>query len=238
MKYEMKLYKTFDADLISLNAAGISIPKLIRIALEHRARGKRARFFVTECPAYKLEGRRRIVHTSVTIIDRVSIDYLKREIKPRQRSAFFKAIVRDALVNQAVGVYFRNPETIKKENVFIQRQDLDDVDDLFIFKPRKRTREYAREIPLAAGDEADSGGTEKKSRMKNRFGDVSALSYDVQKKKREEAEQRKAAGRTDAVRSEPAEPVSSPADDAPPAEFNENGQTQMELDLMNLFENM
>ena len=184
-KYEMKLYMTFDADLISLNAAGISVPKLMRIALEYRVRGKRARFFVNGCPKYELSGRKRCIHTSVTIKDKASVEFLEKEIKPRQRAAFFKAIVREALVNQAVGVYLKNEGTIRKEDVFIKRQDVGDVEDLFIFKPKKRNRDYAKEI-LAPSSEVPSGEEEQAQgggSMKNRFGDVQDLSLSAQRKK-------------------------------------------------------
>ena len=207
-KYEMKLYTTFDADLISLNAAGISVPKLIRIALERRVRGERARFFVNGCLKYDLTGRKRKIHTSVTIKDRMSIEFLEREIKPRMRSAFFKAIVREALVNQPIGVYLKNDNMIIKEDIYIKRQDVGDVRNLEIFTPskKKRKRDYAREIlspsPERQGQEVPDEEDEPK---KNRFGSVEDLSFSAQQKK---------AGKHPPAGRKPAGTVPVPAKDA------------------------
>lgn len=243
----MKLYTTFDADLISLNAAGISVPAMIRKALEYRVRKKKVHFFVTECPKYELTGRRRKVHTSVTITDRASIDYLNREIKPRQRAAFFKAIVREALVNQAVGVYLKNEDTIKKENIAIKRQELPfpDDEDVIVLKPRKRNRDYAKEILGSSSNiaekEEDPGNVKPGSRKKNRFGDVSDLSLSAQKKNADTKDPSVKGAHT-----EPSDEKKKPASSSKPDTDNnfaagsdvDDIQQMAEHDLMNLFIDM
>ena len=192
MKYDLKLYLTFDADLISLNAAGISVPEMIRIALEHRVRGKRAHFLVTECPSYELTGRKRMIHTSVKITDPLSIEFLKNEIKPWQRSAFFRAIVREALIYQAVGVYLKNKETIQKESRFIGSQDTGAFSDVIVLKPKKKKRDYAKEIlhPAESNAEKEKENPGGHPVYRNSFGDVSDLSIAGQMKKKKEQEKR------------------------------------------------
>ena len=46
MRVELKLYKNYDADLISLNANGISVTMLMKKALEYYVRGQQITFVV------------------------------------------------------------------------------------------------------------------------------------------------------------------------------------------------
>ena len=267
MNYGINLFTTFDADLISLSAAGISVPYMIRKALEYRVRGKRAHFFVTGCVKYELVSRKRKYHITVKITDEESIRFLSTQIKPRQRSAFFRTIVREALINQSVGVYLRTNEAIGKEDDFIRHQDINGIENVFILEPKKKIKKtYAQEIlrgskkPAAVRDNAHE---EDKKPDPGKFGDVEDLSLHSQKrkaeeeKKQEEDERGKKTRRTkkDAVEEEPV----SEAEDTSPAGYTvqeddrqenrglpedaeaEEGDTASEIfseGLMNMFENM
>lgn len=56
MRVEIKLYKNFDADLLSLHTGGISIPNLMNIALKGYVNNNIPRFYVTETRDFKFEG--------------------------------------------------------------------------------------------------------------------------------------------------------------------------------------
>ena len=123
MKVELKLYKTFDADLISLNSNGISISALIKTALYNYARGEITRFYVPECKPFELDGRKRFIHIAANIDDTVSIDFLKHQLKPRQRAAFLRTLLRECLITQQLGAFLKNDAWIAKETARAQEVD-------------------------------------------------------------------------------------------------------------------
>ena len=185
----MKLYTTFDADLISLNATGISVPALIAETLYARVRGQRKRYIVAGCPEYELSGRKRSIALTVIIDDLISIDFLKREIKPRQRSAFFKAIVREALINQAVGVYYKNEKMRELEGKNAMAQLLAADRDTEALYPKKKIRKaYVR--LMSEETPVEPKGKENEVDLK-KYGDVADLSLPYQQKIRN---QKKKAG--------------------------------------------
>ena len=262
MRCNIKLYTTFDADLISLNAAGISVTGMITTALKYRVRGERVHFLVKGCPKYDLAGRKRRTFLTVNVTDGDSIAFLRREIKEGQRSAFFKAIVREALVNQAVGVYYRDERMNRKEAVYAATQDVSGFQNLIILTPGKKKRDYAKEIlygKVIEDTPYDEPARDNSGKMKNRFGDVSDLSLSAQRE-RMEKEKKKASGKKTAPQV-PAEKAShvmeeAPVKDAPsvkeespvkedapaaaagPAPEEGEGQGVNEQELMQLFMDM
>ena len=216
MRCNIKLYTTFDADLISLNAAGISVTGMITTALKYRVRGERVHFLVKGCPKYDLAGRKRRTFLTVNVTDGDSIAFLRREIKEGQRSAFFKAIVREALVNQAVGVYYRDERMNRKEAVYAATQDVSGFQNLIILTPGKKKRDYAKEIlygKVIEDTPYDEPARDNSGKMKNRFGDVSDLSLSAQRE-RMEKEKKKASGKITAPQV-PAEKASHVMEEAP-----------------------
>lgn len=134
MKVEMKLYKSFDADFIALNENGISVPKLMKTALEGYVRGKKPNIYIPESKGFSLDGRKRYMHIAIYLDDEQSINFLKTKIKYRQRSAFLKTLTRSCIVTPQVAVYFDNEETIKAQNRFNNEIDLDKIENLYIAK--------------------------------------------------------------------------------------------------------
>lgn len=265
MRCNIKLYTTFDADLISLHAAGISVTGMITTALKYRVRGERVHFLVKGCPKYDLIGRKRRMFLTVNVTDGDSIAFLRREIKEGQRSAFFKAIVREALVNQAVGVYYRDERMNRKEAVYAATQDVSVFQNLIILTPGKKKRDYAKEIlygKVIEDTPYDEPARDNSGKMKNRFGDVSDLSLSAQRE-RMEKEKKKASGERAVSRAPAEKPAEKeipakerilsndalPVKEAPPAKeespavtepVSENGEAQgvNEQELMQLFMDM
>lgn len=200
MKVDIKLYKTFDADLISLNANGISISAMIKVALYRFSRGQTARFYIPECKPFNLTGLKRQIHVVTAIEDEESIKFLKNEIKPRERSAFIRTLLRECLMTQQLGAYLKNPGMIQKETARFQALNLESYDNVYVLSFEKRKHDYASEILLPAGEKPKKIRKKEKAikepaepdlktmKKSNRFGDVSDLALTKDTKKKLEAE--------------------------------------------------
>ena len=188
MKVELKLYKTFDADLISLNSNGISISALIKTALYNYARGEITRFYVPECKPFELDGRKRFIHIAANIDDTVSIDFLKHQLKPRQRAAFLRTLLRECLITQQLGAFLKNDAWIAKETARAQEIDTSTMRNVVELKFEERKHDYISKILKPAGAKTPStatiksDGESKPIYVKNSFGDVSDLAISKEKK--------------------------------------------------------
>lgn len=189
MKVELKLYKTFDADLISLNSNGISISALIKTALYNYARGEITRFYVPECKPFELDGRKRFIHIAANIDDTVSIDFLRHQLKPRQRAAFLRTLLRECLVTQQLGAFLKNDAWIAKETARIQGIDVSAIENAVELKFEERKHDYISKILKPAGGAKTppiatikSDDESKPIHVKNSFGDISDLAISKEKK--------------------------------------------------------
>lgn len=130
MKIEFRIYKTFDPELYALSAHGVKITKLVTTALYAYVRGEYVHFHTPRSIAYDFEGKRRFIHLAIDIKDEESIKFLKESIKPRQRTAFLKALVRGSLTTPQLGMFFRDSQTIKNETQMIKLADVEDLPNL------------------------------------------------------------------------------------------------------------
>ena len=242
MKVELKLYKTFDADLISLNSNGISISALIKTALYNYARGEITRFYVPECKPFELDGRKRFIHIAANIDDTVSIDFLKHQLKPRQRAAFLRTLLRECLITQQLGAFLKNDAWIAKETARAQEVDTSTMRNVVELKFEERKHDYISKILKPAGGAKTPSvatikpdGESRPIHVKNSFGDVSDLA--ISKEKKEEMIKQTSAAATPAkeviepaaepkaeqpVQKEAIETAPVPEDELPFAGVNEN----------------
>lgn len=140
MRVELKLYKNYDADLISLNANGISVTMLMKKALEYYVRGQQITFVVPNAIPFTLKEKKRTYHLLFEIKDKPSVDFLKREIKEGWRTAFFKTLVRSCLLTPQIAVFLRNDTTIKKETERIKLIRLEGLENVVLLEPKKSKR--------------------------------------------------------------------------------------------------
>lgn len=140
MRVELKLYKNYDADLISLNANGISVTMLMKKALEYYVRGQQITFVVPNAIPFTLKEKKRTYHLLFEIKDKQSIDFLRREIKEGWRTAFFKTLVRSCLLTPQIAVFLRNDTTIKKETERIKLIRLEGLENVVLLEPKKNKR--------------------------------------------------------------------------------------------------
>lgn len=140
MRVELKLYKNYDADLISLNANGISVTMLMKKALEYYVRGQQITFVVPNAIPFTLKEKKRTYHLLFEIKDKQSIDFLRREIKEGWRTAFFKTLVRSCLLTPQIAVFLKNDTTIKKETERIKFIRLEGLENVVLLEPKKSKR--------------------------------------------------------------------------------------------------
>lgn len=140
MRVELKLYKNYDADLISLNANGISVTMLMKKALEYYVRGQQITFVVPNAIPFTLKEKKRTYHLLFEIKDKPSVDFLRREIKEGWRTAFFKTLVRSYLLTPQIAVFLKNDTTIKKETERIKLIRLEGLENVVLLEPKKSKR--------------------------------------------------------------------------------------------------
>lgn len=188
MKVYIKIYKFCDADFYAINGSGISVASLIKLALMYRAAGRELHIFIPGCLPYDVSGKHRCVPLEITVTDPASIRFLKKEIKPRARTAFLKAILRQALMDQMTGVFLKEASSISKENIRISAKDLDSIDDLLILRPGEFRRNYLpfvqrRTVFFEKENEEEEEEVKKPGRK--RLGDVEDLAPDLEAAKKE-----------------------------------------------------
>ena len=210
MKFECKLYKTFDSDLISLHDNGVNVPDLMKISLSYFVRGKMVYFITKECKPYDMTGHKRYIHLATDITDEESISFLKTQIKFRQRSAFLKSLVRASIISPQVGTFIRGSTFIKKENnrlnelidtepEYLENFTILDYDENAKRSPRdvdyykdKRRKAGLEDItvkkPLDTKQAVNNKKSDEDNKLNNIFGDVSNLKPQINKENKKQAE--------------------------------------------------
>lgn len=188
MKVYVKIYKFCDADFYAINGAGISVASLMKLVLAYRAAEKDIHIFIPQCLPYDVSGKKRCIPLEITVTDPASIAFLKKEIKPRQRTAFLKTILRQALMDQMTGVFLKNKETIIAENKRIAGKDFDGMTDILYLRPGMLKRDYFSlvEKPTIGHPEkfSEQDTEEEVPKTRNRFGDVGDLAVSRKKKEK------------------------------------------------------
>ena len=106
MDIEIRLYKIYDADLISLAAAGYSIATMMRDAIVAYANGAPLHYYIDEVIDADFNIIK-TVHTRFSVpASEAKAVYMLKHIKHRSRNMFCKAVLRDALVQQNLLVFF------------------------------------------------------------------------------------------------------------------------------------
>lgn len=130
MKVEIKIYKIFDPDLYAMSAYGIKITNLMKEALEHYVRGEYVHFHVPKSLTYDFSLKKRSVHLAMDITDPESIAFLKKNIKPRYRTAFLKSLLRGSFSTPQLGAFLSNETANKKDTRMIKLTDFENLSNL------------------------------------------------------------------------------------------------------------
>lgn len=130
MKVEIKIYKIFDPDLYAMSAYGIKITNLMKEALEHYVRGEYVHFHIPKSLIYDFSLKKRSVHLAMDITDPESITFLKKNIKPRYRTAFLKSLLRGSFTTPQLGAFLSNEESNRKDTKMIKFTEFETLPNL------------------------------------------------------------------------------------------------------------
>ena len=181
MKINMRLYKTYDADLIGLYVNGFPLTDVMVKALDSYVHGRPFHVYVPEIRPCHLEGRKIVTHLVFMVNDPESVYFLTHELKYRSRAAVFKLLVRSSLVYPPMGAYLKGEAQIAKANTAVRGMNLRPYGDVLTVPYGDRAvssvRHKAAPVRKAPGKERTDASAPKaqdKGRMK-RFGDVADL---------------------------------------------------------------
>ena len=108
MDVEMRYFKYYDADLIALSAAGYPMPVMMRDAVVAYANGRPLHYLIDE-PITADFNVLKTMRTRLTFPDDdARVIYLLKHLKFRSRNMFCKAVLRNALIQQNLTVFFAN----------------------------------------------------------------------------------------------------------------------------------
>lgn len=130
MKVEIKIYKIFDPDLYAMSAYGIKVTNLMKEALEHYVRGEYVHFHIPKSLIYDFSLKKRSVHLAMDITDPKSIAFLKKNIKPRYRTAFLKSLLRGSFTTPQLGAFLNNEESNRKDTKMIKFTEFETLPNL------------------------------------------------------------------------------------------------------------
>lgn len=130
MKVEIKVYKIFDPDLYAMSAYGIKITNLMKEALEHYVRGEYVHFHIPKSLIYDFSLKKRSVHLAMDITDPESIAFLKKNIKPRYRTAFLKSLLRGSFTTPQLGAFLSNETSNRNDTRMIKMAEFETLPNL------------------------------------------------------------------------------------------------------------
>ncbi len=106
MKVEVRLYKRFDVDLVSMVDAGYPVSTMMKDALISYANGEPIHYLIDENLEYSFRNKNS-VRFRLTIPDEErNAIYVLTSIKHGYRNNFLKSLLRNTLVQQNLGCYF------------------------------------------------------------------------------------------------------------------------------------
>lgn len=114
MIVEIRLYKRFDTDLVSLFDSGFPIASMLRDAVIGYANGKPVHYFIDK-PVTLDNNNSRTVHTRFAVTDGNTC-YLLQHIKKGFRNTFCKDVLRNVLVQQNLSCFFDDTQLISMQN--------------------------------------------------------------------------------------------------------------------------
>lgn len=147
--YEVRLYKSHDADLLSLWADGIKVSKILKESMENYVHQKNVKYRISECRTHKLDGSG-VIRYHLFLTDPEVIALLARVRKGR-RNQFFKNILRGSLLTEPMGGYFLYDQDAEKETKRLQNLEEPEIVELSDYAKQGSGKKQA------AGKTGDAG---------------------------------------------------------------------------------
>ena len=160
MVVEIRIYKRFDTDLISLCASGYSVSTMIRDAVIAYANGSPVHYYIDEPVTFDMNDTKN-VHTRFIVPDSdVKTCYMLKNIKHGYRNTFCKMILRNALVQQNLSGFFADEALSMLQNENMKGRNLYSFQNVI---PCSTVRVKTRQIEVL-GKTIDVEQQEKKKR--------------------------------------------------------------------------
>ena len=140
--YEVRLYKSHDADLLSLWADGVKVSKLLKQSMENYVHRKNIKYRIPECRMHRLDGSG-VIRYHLLLTDPEVIALLERVRKGR-RNQFFKNVLREALLTEPMGGYFLFEQDAGNETQRLQDLPEPEIIDLPRYTEPENGRKRAR----------------------------------------------------------------------------------------------
>ncbi len=106
MKVEVRLYKRFDVDLVSMVDAGYPVSTMMKDALISYANGDPIHYLIDENLEYSFRNKNSVRFRLTIPNEERNAIYVLQSIKHGYRNNFLKSLLRNALVQQNLGCYF------------------------------------------------------------------------------------------------------------------------------------
>lgn len=152
MRINLKIHKNYDEDLLSMLINRLSVTWAMKTVLYHYARGERVRLLIPECRDCDFSRRKRYTNVHFDLTDPVSVEFLRTQIRPGQRSAFLKYLLRDSLVMQQYGYCFTEQARREHETEYLQAVGRENDPSVIVYEAApKKKRDYVTEIIKPAG---------------------------------------------------------------------------------------
>ncbi|MGN0241316.1 MAG: hypothetical protein ACI4CS_06485 [Candidatus Weimeria sp.] len=111
MRIEMLISRFAEPDLLSLHQAGYSLPRMTRDVLISLSHGKPIHIMLGD-EDFPLDTDVTKVRVAVIVDDAATVELLK-SVRPKFRSAFCKAALREAFIHQNLSAFFEDTAQIK-----------------------------------------------------------------------------------------------------------------------------
>lgn len=131
---EVRLYKSHDADLLSLRADGYNVSKLLKEAVENYAAGTPVKYRLSGCTARELDDIGGVVRYHLRLSNEAS--RLVRRVRKGRRNQFVKTLLRDMLESEPLGGFFTNAQDTVDAVRWLKAQEDAELRDLDVKKKK------------------------------------------------------------------------------------------------------
>lgn len=124
MNIEIRIYKRYDTDLLSLHDAGYSVTKMMAEAVSAYANGLPFRLFIDELVSFDMNDKKSIRLRLKFKDNDTKVATLIRNVKHGYRSNFCKQILRNAMIHQNLICYFSDTSLLSIHEANIRTVNL------------------------------------------------------------------------------------------------------------------
>lgn len=125
---EVRLYKSHDADLLSLRADGYNVSKLLKEAVENYVAGTPVKYRLSGCTARELDDIGGVVRYHLRLSNEASQQV--RRVRRGRRNQFIKMLLRDMLESEPLGGFFTNAQDTTDAVRWLKAQENAELRDL------------------------------------------------------------------------------------------------------------